>query len=606
MHLKLFSIIFFFLILFTSCEKDILQIGDVNVIVSSNSTFGPVKGARVFTNPSSIEGETDGFGSALLKGLPAGSYEVFASLPNVGTGKATVNVKNNELAQVNIQIIQGVNVTFAPTVKLVLPSLPAEFSFEETVKFSGTATDDKTQAIRLKVQWVSDKDGLLNSTAPDANGNIGFETNKLSRNLHVITLTVEDEDKQKTVVKVNVTNLAPKAVELSTPNKNSGKIDLAWSLFQGENFKQYEVYRSDNCNTSTGTLLATINDKNKIIFTDVLPPILQEVCYYVKVLNTDGYSRTSNIQKVLQPSGTVFNFTVKDALKHPTKSIIYLINEGDQKIVKYDYSTQTILSSTNLPGKIGISTIGNNGFGVEIYVPCTDGWVYVYNAETMVLATSINTGLSTSSVAINGMGIVIVCVRPSPWWEKPVRTFRRDNGLPLGGNIGSSSFDGSIVRMIPNKNEALTISSSVSPIDMDHLKLNADGSLTTTDDKYHGDYPLDPFIFKIAPSGEYALTSSSGAVYTANSSMTYKGQIQRGTLNFSDFEFSANSSVIYAGTQNRKSIQIAKYPELTRDNEILTKGLPKFIFRDNNKLISFSISAENPLLSIVEVLDIPQ
>jgi hypothetical protein len=604
MHLKLSSLLFFFLIFFTNCEKDILQIGDVNVVVSSNTTFGPVKGARVFTNPSSIEGETDNFGSALLKGLSVGSYEIFASLPNIGTGKATVSVKNNELVQVNIQIIQGVNVTFAPTVKLVLPSLPAEFSFGETVKFSATATDDKTQSSRLKVQWMSDKDGLLNSTTPDANGNIGFETNKLSRNLHVITLTVEDEDKQKTVVKVNVNNLAPKAVELAVPTKNTGKIDLAWSLFQGENFKQYEVYRSDDCNESTGKLLATISDRNNTKFTDAIPPILQEACYYVKVLNTDGYSRTSNIQKVSQPSGTVFNFTVKDALKHPTKSIIYLISEGDQKIVKYDYSTNTILSSTNLPGKTGISTIGNNGFGVEIYVPCTDGWVYVYNAETMALATSINAGLPASSVAINGMGTVIVCVRPSPWWEKPVRTFRRDNGLPLGSNNGSA-FDGSIIRMISGKNEALTISSSVSPIDMDHLKLNTDGSLTLTDDKYHGDYPLDPFIFKIAPSGEYAVTSLSGAVYTANSSMTYKGQIQRGALSFSDFEFSANSNVIYAATQNRKSIQIAKYPELTRDNEILTKGLPKFIFRDNNKLISFSISAENPLLSIVEILDIP-
>jgi hypothetical protein len=596
---------FFFLILtailVNSCRKT-LGTGDLTVNVSSN--FGPAKGARVFTLPATIEGVTDEFGSVLLKNIEAGSYEVFASLPNVGSGKSVVNVKVNELQAVTIQVLQGVNVTFAPDIKLVLPALPAQFAQGETIKFSATVSDDKTATTKLKIKWQSDIDGVLNETAPDANGNIGFETTKLSRNTHKITLTVEDEDKQKSILDIPVSTLSPKPIELAVPTKVGGQINLNWTIFQGENFKQYEVFRSDDCTTTNATLLTTITNKTTLTFADILPPLVQEACYFVRITNTEGATRLSNIQKIAQPGGALISFVPNDILKHPTNPFLYFIDNGAQKLVKFDYINQTIVSSANLPGKMGFCEIGDNGLGMEIYTPCTDGWVYIYDAETLVQKSAISTGLRNSSVVIDGKGKVIVCMHPSPWWEKPVRTYNRANGLPLGGNDGTA-FEGSRIRMIPKKNEAITITTSVSPIDMDHLKINDGGDISLTDDAYHGDYPLDARIFKIAPSGEYSITSNSGAVYTANSSMTYRGQVQRGALSFSDFEFDETGATIYAATQNRKSIQIAKYPELTRNNEILTRGFPIFLFRDNKKLIAFSLSTENALTGVVEIINIP-
>lgn len=67
--------------------------------------------------------------------------------------------------------------------------------------------------------------------------------------------------------------------------------------------------------------------------------------------------------------------------------------------------------------------------------------------------------------------------------------------------------------------------------------------------------------------------------------MQFKGLLQRGNLNYSDFAFSDDGSIIYAATSNRTSIQIGNYPSLLRSNEILLRGFPVMIERKANKII---------------------
>ena len=124
---------------------------------------------------------------------------------------------------------------------------------------------------------------------------------------------------------------------------------------------------------------------------------------------------------------------------------------------------------------------------------------------------------------------------------------------------------------------------------MEYFELDNTGKiLLHQDDTYHGDHPLDANIFRISTNGEYVVTSSTGAVYSATKSMIYKGMIDRGALYFSDFVFSKDGNTIYAGTSNRTSLQIVKYPELTRKDEILIKGYPKFLFYFKGEIISVS------------------
>ncbi|WP_010663745.1 hypothetical protein [Marinilabilia salmonicolor] len=82
------------------------------------------------------------------------------------------------------------------------------------------------------------------------------------------------------------------------------------------------------------------------------------------------------------------------------------------------------------------------------------------------------------------------------------------------------------------------------------------------DDWQHGDYPLKADIFKIAPSNNYLVTSSSGAVYSADVSMNYIGSLPCGSDSFSDVEFSSGGNIIYAGVKTMRAIYMFDYESL--------------------------------------------
>lgn len=170
---------------------------------------------------------------------------------------------------------------------------------------------------------------------------------------------------------------------------------------------------------------------------------------------------------------------------------------------------------------------------------------------------------------------------------------------------GGGDMDDERLRKIPNTNEYISITEGVIPTDMNYYKLDYSGNFVQHhNDIYHGDYPLKAQIFRISSDGSYCITSQEGAVYLANSSMEYKGVLHAGSLAYSDFAFSDDGSTIYAATSNRKSNQIGSYPALTRDDEILTKGYPVFIIRDDQKIIAVSKSSENSINTGVEVIQL--
>ena len=498
-------------------------------------------------------------------------------------------------------IVNNVQPLRPPVVSIILPNQPAQFSSGESITFSADISDPDSPNQDIEVTWKSNLDGELFTGTIDASGNSSFTTSELSRGTHSITVTAVDADGLSGSRSIQVSTLSPGPITLLEPSKAEGNVTLNWTEYSNSDFVKYEIFRSNgNCTDNDKTFLTSITDQETTSFIDELAPLEYQVCYFIVVTNDANLTRKSNEVTVDLPSGHIFNFVPHDMLIHPTDNYVYLIDQGGQRLVKYDFTTQEVVSETGLQGTIGWCAIGDNGFGIEIYTPSSDGWIYVYSADDLSQTTAINAGLRITSVAINGLGHVIAAVNPSPWWEQPVRTYRRDNGLHLDGDGG---FEGDRLRLIPGKNELISISTGVSPTDMEYFKLTDEGLIEIhQDDQYHGDYPLDARIFKVSSDGTYSVTSRNGAVYLANSSMEYKGQIQRGSLNFSDFTFSDDGSVIYAGTSNRRSIQIAEYPSLIRNEEILTKGYPVYIERSGNSIISLSKQNENSINSAIEVI----
>ncbi|WP_353722961.1 hypothetical protein [Dyadobacter sp. 676] len=588
-----------------SCKKEVdpkVTTGDLFVTVYSSEGYNqvPAKNVNVFTKPQSIQGVTDEFGSVLLKGITPGSYEVFASQSGFGSGKSVVEIRRDSLVKVFINIVKGVTTAIAPEIKLILPALPAAYSPNDQINFSADITDQDTSPNDITVKWESSLDGVFHTSSPDQKGNVAF-TKGLSKGQHSITVTATDKDQYSSTFTFALSTTAPKPVTLTSAVKKESNIALAWTKYVGDDFRSYEIYRSEAENSSNETLVATIDNINTLTMVDSLAPFSTQIFYYLRVVTKTESSRNSNSIKVDNPAGSVFLFNPEDVVMHPTLNRFYAVDKGAGKLRMINIDTFEETGSITLQGTPGFIDVGDNGFGMEVYVPSSDGWIYVYDADKLTLKKSINTGLPTPCVVTNGSGYLAASVTPSPWWEQPVRTYSRATGINIGGNGG---FEGDRLRFVPGQQKIISISRSVSPIDMEYFELNAKGEiLLHVDDTQHGDYPLNPNIFRISRSGDYLVTGGEGAVYLTTKAMEYKGMIQRGSLMFSDFAFSDDGKTIYAATQNRKSIQIAHYPQLTRDNEILLRGTPRFVFYRRGKLYTISMVSEAPYKFGIEVVN---
>ena len=567
------------------------EVGTLFIIVKTQSG-SIVEGAAVSTDPPTETHITDVLGTVTLSKVPVGTYSIAATKEEIGSGKKVVAVTENEVSEVNIALVPGVFFSYAPTVDILLPESGAGYAEGEEITFSAHVADQETPPQELDIRWLSSVDGEFNTTAPDNQGRVSFSTSSLSPAEHVIYLEVTDSDDQTSVDSVLVSTLYPRAVELQTPTKEDGKVFLAWTASTSSSFAQYEVYRKDpGAREGKGVLLATITNASTTTTVDELPPFVAESFYSVVVTTTQGYQRSSNEQRVEEPAGPVLGFVPFDVVRHPSEPRLYALDRTNARIVVIDYERREVVQEKEMDGFLGYMDVGDNGFGTELYVPGSDGFVYVLDAASLNQVAVVNTGLSNTSVVIDGRGHVYVALQPSPWWEQPVRTYSRETGLHIDGN---GDFDGDRLRMLPSKLEIISITTSVSPVDMEYFRFNEDATFAEhRDDRYHGDHPLDSRIFRIAPGGAYSITSSRGAVYTADGNMEYLGQVQRGSLSFSDFAFDESGETIYAATGNRASIQVASYPALTRSSEILTRGFPAFIFRDDDRLVGLSRSTEN-------------
>ncbi|WP_282014835.1 hypothetical protein [Marinifilum flexuosum] len=606
-NLKFLGITFFILLL--GCEKDkgepfVSTEGDVYVTVKYNDgTFA--ENAIVYTKPDSVQGVTDNFGTVLLKGLEKGNTEIIANVGNIGAGKTIAEVIPNDLVEVNIEIIKGISDGKSPQISITSPAAELDFSYGDAIEFSAIVSDEATPSEDIIIIWKSDIDGILNTESPNESGVVSFTSATLSKGQHTITLTAEDLDGFKSIATLNISTLNPQKVELGQLSKENGNVKISWTKYKGDDFAKYEVYRStQGCYEEYLELIGEINDISDTIFYDATPPLEYQACYAIKVTNNSSLSCLSNFSTIDYPGGVVFNFVPDDMLKHPTEKYVYLISKSNQKVVKYDYTNNTIIKETSLQGTVGFCDINNNGFGVELYVPSRDGNVYVYNADDLSLSKMISTELPATCAVADGHGNIIVSVVPSPWWEQPVRTYQRSNGMNIDG---AGDQDLERLRKIPGKDEYISINQGSSPTDMQHYKFDDQAKfLEENDDSYHGDYALDAEIYRISEDGSYVITAYNGSVYLANSGMSYQGNLENGNLKYSDFAFSSDGKVIYAATSNRKSIQIGKYPSLIRDNEIALSGYPHFIQRDGDKLIAAVTSEqENSIKSGIEIVDIP-
>ncbi len=550
----------------------------VATVLNNNDPVGA--GVTVITDPFTYELTTDAFGQVEFEDIASGKYDVYAYVRSYGSGKSTVELKN-DLQRIDVDLVQGVFIQ--PYVDIISPEFNQGFADNEEIEFLANVHDNNTNIEDLNFEWTSNVDGVLAGGSLSADGKISLKTSTLTNAEHYVKLTVTNQLGISSSDSVLINTLSPKSLSINLTQDSEFNVTINWNA-PANDVSSLEVFRSTDKNNSA-TSIATLSGSESS-FTDNLVPFADSVFYYIKSFNNEGYSSKSNVAGA--KGIPLFKINPEQAEMLLTGSIIYF-RSGNQ-IIGIDYENLSITKESSFDGNIGYFHVGDNGYGDELYIPNSDGWLYIYDLANFSLKESINVGVPVECVISDGSGLLYTSVSPSPWWEDPLRVFNRTS---LSFVDGGGDFNDARLRLLPSGNEIIEISTSISPIDMDYYLFDASGNfLQHTNDKYHGDHPLDPDIFKVAPLNNFLVTSSEGAIYNANSSMTYIGSLPRGSNSFSDFEFNSTATSIYAGLRTQKAIYIYDSQSLDKTGEIETKGYPVFLFRKGNELIVVSSPTE--------------
>ncbi len=170
----------------TPPQEDGATTGVLDVLVQ-NGGGQAMAGASIETRPASRTAATDSLGRAILADVPVGLYSVWAVVSSVGSGVAVAEVRGDAVTSVTVTVQPG---QFPqPAAFIAAPQDSTAVSYIDTLTFVGIVTDLADPPSAMRVQWWSNRDGLLADLAGTADdGTTGLTTDQLSRGWHWIKL----------------------------------------------------------------------------------------------------------------------------------------------------------------------------------------------------------------------------------------------------------------------------------------------------------------------------------------------------------------------------------------------------------------------------------
>lgn len=379
---------------------------------------------------------------------------------------------------------------------------------------------------------------------------------------------------------------------------NDSTLVLKWSRFPGKGFKQYtlnraaEVFKNGEF-TSIGEQLKTFTNPDSLTYLDKSMPFASDIQYTITAVADSIKDYTVAYYTYRRPN-TYPRLRVSDALIDRQQKVTYLINRDSGLVVSYNYATAKVLKTTNLKRQVGYSALGSFAGGVnnELYMPTTDGWLYILDATTLTVKDKIYVeGDAVGSVVASNEKLFVSSSDQSfgSFYNNSLKIYDRKTKMVTGR---TGEWNNTRLVLLPGNNvnfELVDIPFNLTPYDLNYYTISPLGvPLSMVDDPYHGDYPLDPNIIQAFPDGSRIISSSSGSVYTTKGLLFEKSLSPYG--NFRDFAFNSSSSVIYCITANEKKITAISYPSATVQRTFTTQLLPVKIFTDGNQLICITMS----------------
>ena len=255
----------------------------------------------------------------------------------------------------------------------------------------------------------------------------------------------------------------------------------------------------------------------------------------------------------------------------------------------YDVDRELEIASAQLSGTLGQLVVADGGQGLEVFVPSSNGYVYVLATEDLSERLQINNQIGVNSVAVFEQGFVMVGGLDDQWSDTRFKTYDTGSGQLIdivSSTPGYNSTHPCHLRRIPGKLAAIAVDLGLSPPSSYYISVDASGAfIDFEEDQYHGDHPLSGRIFDVAPGGEYFLSANAASVYSANAQMAFRGALDHSGLNVGDFAFSVASDTIFSAIspsyndETTRGVIVTNYPSRLRDRVIVTAGFCAQVFR---------------------------
>lgn len=374
------------------------------------------------------------------------------------------------------------------------------------------------------------------------------------------------------------TSPAEYTVVLDTPTVSGNDVTLNWTIAGGTNIQSIQLEKSiDTTYNGYSNAVAVANDATS--FKDTLT-MGRYVRYKLRVQVYDGVTTKivySNQQVFVRPDLDFLSFDPRSALFDEETHYVYL---GGQKgeLALYDASTRKVLKTIESGSWTNRFLLGVHNGKKELYVPRTDGWVFIYDAATLTQVDQLNIGDQVSGLAYNDGKLFISTTN----FNKGLVVYDRESKTRLFDT--SYVGNGMQMRAIPGTNtDLVAINGSYMCV---KLKFNAAGRLISTQSENLAiSYQISPYFFEVLPSGDKFITGNYGTIITTD--LAYVTVLPHGMSYFNSFDFDEANNVVYCSTM-QKEVHAYSLSNYLLQKKMSTKGYPIAVFYDNGTVICVS------------------
>lgn len=350
------------------------------------------------------------------------------------------------------------------------------------------------------------------------------------------------------------------------PNSDSSKVILSWSKLISPDFLNYEIYYTEDPEVvyQTGnkkfSLIGAFKNSTQNALEVPIPygPFFRYVV--VGALNNSQTPRIiSNSKDIkfenrnllsIKPYEIFYLPEQKQFIVFSKKQAILCLYDQDAKLIK-----QTTIQNSNLAKQIycfpGLGKYNNQ---TEIYIPIDDK-VLIYDTKNLNLIDEFRTESDRNfAVSFYANKLFVSSYNPALMGYD-----RKEKN-----QLSNSQYNSYQNRVQPVKNKisnfinAFSISTNVIPVQLSVSYFNDNGKfISTKEDSYHGDYELNPHLFKVSPNGLFFITDFSGVIYNYDLKFVkYLNNLQRNNQSYNDFEFNTDGTELYAAARNTNAIYV--------------------------------------------------